>query len=81
MRRGLLLPCFHSVRILGLHANVHGELLQPLLQRRDVLVGLEGRGRPIQGFLEALGHLRELIQPFLRRIRFPLLQKLNTVVE
>mmetsp|Transcript_29488 Transcript_29488/g.85820 ORF Transcript_29488/g.85820 Transcript_29488/m.85820 type:complete len:276 (-) Transcript_29488:522-1349(-) len=73
LRRGLLLPCFHSVRILGLHPDVHGELLQPLLQRRDVLVCLEGRGRPIQRFLEALGHLRELIQPFLRSVRFSLL--------
>ena len=76
---GLLMPCLRSMRILGLHANVHGELLQPLLQRRDVLVGLEGRGRPIQRFLEALGHLRELIQPLWGSVRLSLLQKLHAV--
>ena len=79
MRRGLLLPGFY-MGILGLHADVHCELLQTLLQRRDVLVGLEGRRRSVERFLEALGHLRELIQPLWGSVRLSLLQKLHTVV-
>jgi hypothetical protein len=47
----LLLPGFDSMCVLGLHADVHRELLQSLLQRGDVLVCLEGRGRPIERFL------------------------------
>lgn len=78
LRRGLLLPGFH-MGILGLHADVHRELLQSLLQRRDVLVCLERRGRPVERFLEALGHLRELIQPLWGSVRLPLLQKLHAV--
>lgn len=78
LRRGLLLPGF-DMGVLGLHADVHCELLQPLLQSRDVLIRLEGRGRPVERFLEALGHLRELIQPLWGGVRLSLLQKLHTV--
>ena len=77
LRRGLLLPGFH-MGILGFHADVHCELLQTLLQRRNVLVRLKGRGRPVERFLEALGHLRELIQPLWGSVRLSLLQKLHT---
>lgn len=78
LRRGLLLPGFY-MGILGFHADVHCELLQTLLQRRDVLVRLKGRGRPVERFLEALGHLRELIQPLWGSVRLSLLQKLHNL--
>jgi hypothetical protein len=73
----LLLEHRLLLQLLRFHPNVHRELLEAVLERRRVVVLVKVLGRPVQGLLEALGHLRQLLEPLLRRVGLALLQQVH----
>jgi len=71
----LLLLCFtlgSLASLSRLHSNIHRKLLQASFQSRRLVVRFKAGGGAVKGLLQTLGHLGQLIQPFLRGVRFSL---------
>ena len=65
---------------IGLLGNLHGQQLQPMLERRLVGVGLETWRRPVQADLELLDHLGQFVLPLVGGVPIPLVEEADNML-